>query len=194
MPISRAKKEEVVAQLTDLFGRCESAVLVDHGGLSVKQMQSIRARLRDVGSPFLVAKNKLIELALRNCGRDLTGAGGEDLSYLLTGMTALAFGFDQPNAPAKLLQELVVEFPALGLKGGFYGRLPVAGEAGVTQIAGMRSKDDALGELVWLLNPANGLRRVVQIASAGPQRVMTTAAGATRALQQLQTLKQSEAA
>lgn len=194
MPISREQKEAVVARLTDYFGRFESAVLVDHGGLTVAQMQQIRRRLRDAGSPYLVAKNRLIKLAMANRGLTSAGLGGEDMGHLLTGMTSVAFGFEQPNLPAKMLLEMTSEFPNLGLKGGFFGRALVEGEDGVKRIAAMRSKDDALGELLWLINPANALRPVVNILSGGPRRIQLVAGATPRVLQQLKTLKEQESA
>lgn len=194
MPTSRARKEEQVATLTDYFQRCESVVLVDHGGLTVAELQTIRRRLRDAGSPFLVAKNRLVKLVLAELDWPLEGTAGEDMSHLLTGMTSLAFGFETPNEPARLLLDMNDEYPNLTLKGGFYGRAIVEGEAGVQRIKGMRSKMDALGELLWLINPANALRPIVDIMSGAPRRIQTVAGALPRTLAQVKAVKETESA
>ncbi len=170
MPTSRAKKEVAVATLTERFGQCQSAVFVDFGGLTVAEMQGIRRELRKVGSDVIVAKNRLVRLALAANDLSLENPEGQDLTDALTkGQTAVAFGYDVPGAAAEALLELAKKNDKIKFKGGFFGKTPVAGQAGVARIAKMRSKIDALADVVRILKGAPS--RIRLIASAAPLKV-----------------------
>lgn len=179
MPISRARKEETVALLTERFEACQAAVFVDYRGLTVKELQELRKQLRDAGCHFHVAMNNLVKLALANCGMSTVDADGNDhTDALLTGPTAVAFGYDQPNQAAAILLEAAEKLEELQFKGGFFGVLPVVGIDGVKRIARMRSKLDVLADVVRIISPATALRRVVTVAKGAPTRIITVAKGA----------------
>lgn len=171
MPTSRAKKEDAVATLIERFGACQSAVFVDFRGLSVLETRGIRRELRDAGSQLIVAKNKLILIALEQVGLSLTTADGKDATAeLCKGNTAVAFGYDAPNAPAEVLLKLAKANDKIGLKGGFCGTTAVLGQAGVEKISRMRSKLEALADVVRILKGAPGRIRI--IAGAAPRKLM----------------------
>ncbi len=180
MPISRAKKEEVVAKLVDCFGRAESAVVVDYRASTVAALAKIRAKLQDGDCELVVAKNTLITIALEQCGVSLSDSTGADCGAMLTGMTAVAFGYGAPAKPAQVLLELLKDHDNLTLKGGFVGTNPVLGAAGVERIARMRSKDDAMAD-------------VVRVLRAAPYRVRITASGLVGKLKAFKTLLATEA-
>ncbi len=170
MPITRARKEEIVAVLTAEFGKAQSAVFVDFTGLSVAQMQTIRRKMLDEGCYFMVAKNTLIRLALDNVGLSLVDSGGVSHDALCEGVTAVAFGYERPSAAAQVLLDLQKDLDAITFKGGFFGRTPVSGDAGVKRISQMRSKEDALADVVRILKGAPS--RVRLVAAAAPQKVI----------------------
>jgi large subunit ribosomal protein L10 len=171
MPTSRAKKEDAVALLTERFGACQSAVFIDYRGLTVANMQEIRREMRAVGCHFVVAKNRLIRLVLEKVGLSLTDFAGQDHTEALTkGLTAVAFGYDSPNAPAEVLLKLAKTNDKIGLKGGFCATTPVVGAAGVERIARMKSKEEYLADVVRILKGAPG--RIRLIAGAAPRKLM----------------------
>ena len=49
MAISKARKEELVAQYKDLIKQSDAIFLTEYGGMSVKDMQTLRGKLREVG-------------------------------------------------------------------------------------------------------------------------------------------------
>lgn len=170
MPTSRARKEELVAILTDRFSTCQSAVIIDYRGMSVADLQEVRRELKAEGSDFIVAKNTLVRLALENVGLSLQDSDGKSHDEMLLGMTAIAFGYETPSAPAKVLIDLQDDHEEILFKGGFFGQTPVEGEAGVKRIAKMRSKEDALAEVVNILR--GGPRRVRIVASGAINKLM----------------------
>lgn len=180
MPISRAKKEQVVAELVERFGRAESAVVIDYRGASVRALAEIRGKLQDGDCELLVAKNTLIRIALEQAGLSLTDAEGTDHGDMFLGMTAIAFGYGAPNQPAKILLDLAKDHDYLTFKGGYYGIMPVGGPAGVDKISKMRSKEDALADMVRILR-------------AAPYRIRITAGGLVGKLKTFKTLLANEA-
>lgn len=170
MATTRAKKEEQVAELTACFERSQATVFVEFGGLTVSEMQAIRRELKKVGAELIVAKNRLIRLALEANGISLTDDAGVDhTKALTTGLTAVAFSYDLPGAAAESLLKLARTHDDLVFKGGFFGTQPVVGQAGVERISKMRSKIDALADVVRILKGAPS--RIRLIASAAPLKV-----------------------
>jgi len=170
MPTSRARKEELVEILTEAFGACQSAVFVDYRGLTVKDLQKIRRELKAEGCRFMVAKNTLTRIALAANELSLVDEQGVSHEALCEGLSAIAFGFEKPSAAASVLLKLGTDFPQLQFKGGFFGRVPVSGDLGVKRIASMRSKEDALSDLVRILKGAPS--RIRQVAATTPQKLV----------------------
>jgi large subunit ribosomal protein L10 len=91
-------KQRTVAELAEKLGRMRSAVLSDYRGLSVAQLEALRASLRAAGVEYLVLKNTLA----RRAGEQ---AGFGELNPQLAGPTAIAISYEDISAPARLLIE-----------------------------------------------------------------------------------------
>lgn len=92
------KKVETVRQLTELLSRSSIAVLTDYRGLSVPELDAVRARFRSAGAEYHVVKNTLVLRAAQ-------ATGNAAMEQFLVGPTAIAFGFDDPVATAKAIQD-----------------------------------------------------------------------------------------
>jgi large subunit ribosomal protein L7/L12 len=115
-------------------------IVTDYRGLTVAEMSSLRGRLREAGAEYQVAKNTLARFAARQ-------AGCEGLEGDLIGPTAIAFGFADPAALAKSLQEYLraARTSPLVVKGGILGdRRVTADEIG--RIAELPPRDVVLGQ------------------------------------------------
>jgi len=112
----RAQKEQTVSDLTDKLSRSDLVIVTDYRGLSVSEMSDLRGRLRQAGAEYQVAKNTLTRFAAEQAGR--TG-----LVENLKGPSAIAFGYEDPAALAKSLQEYlrVSRTTNLTIKGGILG-------------------------------------------------------------------------
>jgi large subunit ribosomal protein L10 len=64
LAISRKRKEELVAQYTDLIEQSEAIILTEYKGMSVKSMEGLRTKVREVNGSFYVTKNTLLQYAL----------------------------------------------------------------------------------------------------------------------------------
>jgi len=136
----REQKEQTVSELADKLNRSQLVIVTDYRGLTVAEMSSLRGRLRQAGAEYQVAKNTLTRFAAKQAGRD-------GLVDDLTGPTAIAFGFEDPAALAKSLQDYLraARNSPLVVKGGLLGdRRVTADEIG--RIAELPSRDVVLGQ------------------------------------------------
>src|SRR4051812_8110781 len=110
MPITREQKEQQVKVLSERFAKTKAAVLTDYHGLTVRDIQQLRADLREQNVDYQVAKNSLLKLAAKDAGLDL----GE-----LEGPTAIAFGYDDSVTTAKAVNEFAKGNDNLEILGGY---------------------------------------------------------------------------
>ena len=94
----RQEKVEQVELLTEKLKSAKVAVLTDYRGLTVSQLQDLRGRLRAQEVEYRVVKNTLAR-------RAAVEAGHERFQDLLKGPVAIAFGYGDLSAPAKVLGE-----------------------------------------------------------------------------------------
>ena len=99
---ARIAKEGIVAELKEKFAKAATVVMVDFRGLTV----------RKAGVEYTVIKNSMISLATKETPY------AEQLSSILAGPTAVAFGYEDMIAPAKIAVEYGKKTKKLAIKGG----------------------------------------------------------------------------
>jgi large subunit ribosomal protein L10 len=114
MAITKAKKGEVVAKITDAVKDAASVVFVHFKGFSVEDTNVMRRALRDDGVGYMVAKKTLIKHALADKG--YTGELPQ-----LDGEIALAWSAGDPTIAARDIYEHSKKYKdALSIVGGIY--------------------------------------------------------------------------
>ena len=114
MAISKGKKREILAKLSDAFKEASSVVFVSFSKLTVKDASRVRKELADAGVRYYVAKKTLIRLALKQRGYD-----GELPE--LPGEVAIAWTSDDITAPARGVYDLGKKLKgAIMLVGGVF--------------------------------------------------------------------------
>ncbi|MDR9755154.1 MAG: 50S ribosomal protein L10 [Thermoanaerobacterales bacterium] len=118
------KKKEIVAELEQKLKSSKAAILADYRGIKVEEATDLRRACRDAGVEHTGnVKNTLTQIAAEN-------SGFPELNELLTGPTAIAFGLEDPVAPAKVLMDFAKKNKNFEIKGGLIeGK--VVGFAGV---------------------------------------------------------------
>ncbi|MCL2848308.1 MAG: 50S ribosomal protein L10 [Firmicutes bacterium] len=111
-PIILKQKQEEVAQTLEKIQKAKSVILVDYRGLSVAQDTQMRVEMRKEGVEYKVIKNRIMLRALRDAGFT------NEFDEILTGPTAVAFGYEDAVVPAKILADSVKKFNKMKLKGG----------------------------------------------------------------------------
>ena len=114
MAITKQQKEEVLSTYQDWLKRSHAVILVEYTGAKMKDMDAIRAKIRESGAEFHVVKNTLIRRVFAEQGMTLPD------EFLLQS-TAVSFAFTDPAATAKALSDATKGMAFVKVKGGFIG-------------------------------------------------------------------------
>lgn len=164
--MDRAQKEKVVDELGQIFASSGVVVVAHYAGVTVKQMQDLRARMRDVGGSVRVAKNKLAKIALE-------GTPAAKMGGLLTGMTVMAFSED-PVAAAKVCEAYAKANDKFILLGGAMGK-DILDADGVKAVASMPSREELIASVVACIGaPAAGLAGAIGAPAANIAGILKT--------------------
>lgn len=154
MAISREKKEQLVNSYADKFSRSNAIFLTDYRGLTVSEMETLRAKVREVGGGYSIVKNTLAMRALQVANLPAP----EDM---LKGPTAISFAFGEAPPLAKVLDDFARDTKVLQIKGGLMeGKLLSPGQ--VNSLANMPPREVILAQLLGVIQqPGNRLAGVV---------------------------------
>ena len=151
--MNREEKARVIETLAEKL-RSGSVVLVDYQGMDVARSTQLRARSREAGVDFVVAKNTLAKRAADE-------AGVEGIEEYLVGPTALAFSED-PVASAKLMAEFADGVETFELKGGLLEGGRVLDESGVVALSKLPGREVLIAQVVGgISSPLTGLVTVL---------------------------------
>lgn len=111
MAILRSRKEELVAEYEHLFKDSSGYFITSFSGVPVKELETLRRSIREVGGEFHVVKNTLIRRALGEVGISLA-------EEIFVGTTAIGFATDDVPGVAKAVVGLARGFDSVSIKGG----------------------------------------------------------------------------
>lgn len=121
MAISKERKQELVEEYKDWLSKSRAVILTEYEGLSMKDMDSLRAKVREAGAEFHIVKNTLGKIAFEQSELPLPEGYFE-------GTTAAGFAFDDAPALAKALTDFSKTVEALKIKGGYLDVAPMSAE------------------------------------------------------------------
>lgn len=160
--MARPEKEAMVAELKEKLATASTAVLTDYRGLNVAALTKLRRKLREAGVEFKIVKNTLTLFAAKEIGLD-------DLKQFLEGPTAIAFSYEDPVAPAKLLVDFTKEHKQLEVKGGVLQGKVIQKER-VKDLAGLPPREVMLAKVLGGMRaPITGL---VYVLSGTTQKLV----------------------
>lgn len=135
-----AEKVARVEEIAESITRAKSVYLTDFTGLNVEQFNELRRAFRSQSVQYRVVKNTLARLSVKS-------AGCEELLEYLEGPTGLAYGVDDPAAPARVMKEFTKNYDKLKIKAClFEGTL--VGADGVRRLADLPSRDQLLAQVL----------------------------------------------
>ncbi len=169
MPKTRRQKDRIVEELVVDFSTAKSLVTAGYRGLTVKQLEELRTKLREQGAGFRVVKNSLAAIAAKKANLTVELPGVE-------GQTAFAFGMGDEVAPAKVLYEFGRKNEALEIRAGVLDGQALS-KADVLMLAKLPSRQEMLAKTVGTLQaPIAGFVNVL----AGNLRGLVTVLSAVR--------------
>ncbi len=164
--MDRAQKEKVVEELGQIFESSGVVVVARYEGMTVTQMQDLRAAMRDVGGSVRVAKNRLAKIALE-------GKLCESIGKLLTGMTVLAYSED-PVAAAKVTEKYAKGNEKFVILGGAMGSSALDA-AGVKAVAAMPSREELIAQIVSCIGaPASAIAGAIGAPASNIAGILKT--------------------
>jgi large subunit ribosomal protein L10 len=171
LPVTKERKEELVAQLAEDLKKTQALIITDYRGLPVAELQKLRNQLRGMKTGLHVAKNTLIELALARAGMPVP-------DDLLAGPTALLFCYNDIAGSAKSLNDFLKD-KELKVKGAILGGSILRG-AEAEALASLPTRDQLFGKLLGTINApgaqvagvvASGIRQVLNVLKARAEQL-----------------------
>lgn len=167
MAISRARKEELVAQYVDLLENSRAVFIADYTGMSVNTMETLRQEVREADGAIYVTKNTLLRIALEKTGQPIP-------TDLLNGQVISGFAINEVPTLAKKLTDFAKKEETLNLRGAVFGG-EILDEEQVKALADLPTLDELRAQVVGLISApardlasvvASGVRQVVNVIDA----------------------------
>jgi len=164
--VDRAQKEKVAEELGQIFESSGVVVVAHYAGLTVADMQDLRARARAAEASVRVAKNRLAKIALE-------GKPCESMTQYLTGMTVLTFSED-PVAAAKVAEDFAKENSKFEIVGGAMGKNALD-RAGVEAVSKMPSREELIASIVGCIGaPASNIAGAIGAPASNIASILST--------------------
>ena len=164
--MDRAQKEKVVEELGQIFESSGVVVVSHYEGLTVAEMQDLRARMREAGGSVRVAKNRLAKIALD--GKPCAG-----IADLMTGMTVLSFSED-PVAAAKVAEDYAKANDKFVILGGAMGDT-ILDRDGVKAVSNMPSREELIASIVGCIGaPASNIAGAIGAPASNIASILST--------------------
>lgn len=144
------QKEAIVADIQQKIEKAQSAVFIDYRGLSVEEVTDLRNKFRAAGVEYRVLKNTMIHRAAEKLEM-------EGLYPYLAGPTAVAFGYEDPVAPAKIISDFIKAKKKTEIKCGILEGKVVDNTA-IQALADLPPREVLLAQVLGGMNvPISGL-------------------------------------
>ena len=140
--MNKDQKKNYISEMETKFQNNEAVLVTHYQGLTMTQLDALRAEMREHGIKFHITKNRITKLALEK-------TKCKDLSDLFTGPTAVAFSSDAIIS-ARILSKFAKDHENLKLLGGIMGE-EVLDQAGVQNVANLPTLDEARAKIVGIL-------------------------------------------
>ena len=153
MAISKDKKNELVAELTELLSNSKMVAFAKYQGLTVSELQELRKLARESNIKIKVVKNRLVKVAMKEIAAyKNTETDG------LVGQLLYAVGEDEDFDAAKILVKFAKTHPMIDLQGGFNDEGKSLSKEEVTTLGSLPTKNELIAQVVdTLLSGINGI-------------------------------------
>ncbi len=152
-------------ELNDKFSRAKSAIVAEFSGLDVETVTKLRKKLREGGVEYKVLKNTLAKRAAK-------GTPVEVISDDFHGPVAMAIGYSDVVAPAKILSEFIKDLTKIKVRSAVVeGKKTDA--AGVSALAKLPGLPELRAKILgMLMAPAAKLVRTIAEPGSSLARVI----------------------
>ena len=150
------KNQETLVKIKEDLDGISAMWVVDYRGLTVKEVQALRANIREARGSMKVYKNTLMHIALKELGLPT-------LDSMLEGPSAFVFAGSDVAAAAKVVKNFAKDNDNLQIKGGLMEGAEVSA-AEVEAIASLPSREELLAQIAGAIS---GVARGLAVALNG---------------------------
>jgi large subunit ribosomal protein L10 len=160
LALSKERKTQLISQYQQWLESSQAQVLLSYKGLTMKDIDTLRSKLREIGGEFHIVKNTLTQLAIEKAGLPLPEGYFDET-------TAMAIAAEDAPAIAKVLLEFAKSSEFLKVKGGYLDKKPMSAE-GVKALAELPPLPVMRAQLLGVfLAPASKLVRTLAEPARG---------------------------
>lgn len=152
-------KVKVIEELTEKFSKANSVFFTNYKGMNVQLMNNLRRELVGGDVEYKVAKKTLTEMAAKNAGYD-------SINSLINGQMGIAFSYDDPTKPAKVINSFVRKnkIECLSITGCIFEK-QVFPQEKVMEIVNLPMREELISKFVGTINaPMSNLVAVLNAA------------------------------
>jgi len=158
--MNKEKKKIYIEEMKNYFSKNKSIFVTHYQGLTVKQIDELKAEMRKHAVLFKITKNRITKLALKN-------TKFEKLENLFSGPTAVAFS-DDAISSAKILTKFAKKNSNLKIIGGIMEEKSLSLED-VAKIATLPTLDEARAQITSILQ--NSAQKIMSILLAPASKI-----------------------
>lgn len=153
--MKRSEKEAIIAEVAEKASRAVAIYFADFSKITVAEETELRREFRKNGVEYTVVKNTLIRKALEQL------QGYDHVFDKLVGPTGVAFSYDDPSVPAKVIKKFSEKAGKLSLKAAVIEKQVYDGSK-LDQLASMPSRKDIIASILGSVQaPASGIVNAV---------------------------------
>lgn len=165
MPLSRSKKEELVELYEEKIKSSSALVFTNYKGVTVAQLRSLRNKLSENSTTYMVVKNSLFGIALGNINRTKP-------EELLAGSNAVAFIGEDIGRGVTSLKDWIKAEKIIEITGAMI-ESSILNATQADALADLPTKEETLAMVLGTINaPASSLVRMVNAPGASLARVI----------------------
>ena len=151
--MNKEQKKIYISEIQNFINTNDSVLVTHYQGLTVKQLDELRAEMRKNGIIFKITNNRITKLALKNTKY-------KDITDLFSGPTAVALSKDAITS-SKILSKFSKNNQNLKILGGFMGKEVLKLED-VLKIATLPTLNEARIKIINILqSPARKLASIL---------------------------------
>ena len=159
MAFSKKHKEKMMAQYEQWLQDSEAIFFLEYQKMTMKEIDDLRAKVRETGSEIHVVKNTLMTKAFQNTGIDS--------EFNMVGTSMAGFAFSDPPALAKVFKDVTKKSEVFVVKRGYLGNRKIS-QTEINSLAELPPLPVLRATLLGLINsPASKLVRTIAEPARG---------------------------